>query len=375
MGTLRLLLAISVLLIYHSSPIAGIRMISGPGPLQAFYAISGFYMALVLNEKYATGQAGYREFITQRVLRLMPTYWVCLIASLVIAATLGTVLPAFVYSPLEYWRRCAGLLPLYQKLYLAISQIALIGQDWLMFMAVDPARGLYFTASPNAAPIPARHFQFVMPAWSLGVELTFYLIAPFLVRRRWWIIALVAATSVGARAAVRIFLHVPFAVEPWTYQFFPSELSFFLFGAIGYHFYAHARMRKWNLKPFGAIALGVVIAALFGLPHLQLPARTFVFSLLAAPCVPLIFAFSKQSAIDRWIGELSYTVYLVHAPVGAVLTYYTLPDGWKLLLATLPAAIAIRLLIEEPIDRLRQRMHERRTHLTEKPEVISPAPM
>jgi peptidoglycan/LPS O-acetylase OafA/YrhL len=49
--------------------------------------------------------------------------------------------------------------------------------------------------------------------------------------------------------------------------------------------------------------------------------------------------------------------------------------GWQLLLATIPVAIAIRLLIEQPIDRLRQRMHERRAHRVEQPEVISPAPM
>ena len=56
MGTIRLLLALAVLLMMHSTPLLGIRMINGAWAVQAFYVISGFYMALVLNEKYPRGR-------------------------------------------------------------------------------------------------------------------------------------------------------------------------------------------------------------------------------------------------------------------------------------------------------------------------------
>ena len=51
MGLIRTLLAISVVLA-HSSPIFGIKLVGGQVAVQAFYMISGFYMTLVLNEKY-----------------------------------------------------------------------------------------------------------------------------------------------------------------------------------------------------------------------------------------------------------------------------------------------------------------------------------
>ena len=55
MGTIRLLLALAVLIIMHSDPPHGLHMIGGAAAVQGFYVISGFYMALVLNEKYPRG--------------------------------------------------------------------------------------------------------------------------------------------------------------------------------------------------------------------------------------------------------------------------------------------------------------------------------
>src|SRR4051812_44894507 len=94
MGIIRLLLALAVLLMMHSTPLFGIKMINGAWAVQSFYVISGFYMALVLNEKYARGRRGYGEFILQRLMRLLPAYWFCVIASIVLGLTgWGTILP------------------------------------------------------------------------------------------------------------------------------------------------------------------------------------------------------------------------------------------------------------------------------------------
>ena len=52
MGLLRIVLALSVLL-EHAMAWHGYRMLGGPLAVQCFFIISGFYMGLVLNEKYA----------------------------------------------------------------------------------------------------------------------------------------------------------------------------------------------------------------------------------------------------------------------------------------------------------------------------------
>ncbi|HEX3356999.1 MAG TPA: acyltransferase [Tepidisphaeraceae bacterium] len=391
MGTIRLLLALAVLLIMHSTPLFGIPMIGGAGAVQGFYVISGFYMALVLNEKYPRGAGGYREFITQRFLRLMPGYWVCLIAMIFLGMSgWGTVLPKSAeHSPYEFWRTHVGILPGYQIVYLAFSQVFLLGQDWLLFMGVTPGRGLIFTANyltlkNSVTPVdPAYQFLFVGPAWSLGVELTFYLVAPFIVRRRWWIIGVVVATSVCIRLAASKITHTSISADPWVYRFFPSELGTFLLGSLGYHFYAHAKRMRWDLHRLGWIAWITMLIAIFAVPCIPqvIPGRPFIFFSMMTACVPFIFWLTKNWKIDRWIGELSYPIYIVHFVVGAVLAkIHNSRDlesvkGWELLLATIPIAILIRLVVEEPVDRWRQRIYQRKEHRVEPAEVISPAPM
>jgi peptidoglycan/LPS O-acetylase OafA/YrhL len=400
MGTIRLLLALAVLLVMHSTPIFGIKMIGAAGAVQGFYVISGFYMALVLNEKYPSGAAGYREFIWQRLLRLLPAYWFCLLMAIVLQAVgMATILPKAGGTPTyQFWREHAGQLPLTQLAFLVFNQLFLLGQDVMLFFGMNPTRGLYFISNYYTAPIPAYQFLFIGPAWSLGLELAFYIIAPFIVRRRWWVLAAIVVLCSVLRIATAKWLvrigDAPTLIsalgkDPWCYRFFPVELGTFLLGSLGYYFYAYARQKKLNLKPLGWIAWPFMVVTVFAIayPSRLAGVRPVLFFALMATCVPFVFALTKNWAVDRWIGELSYPIYIVHVVVGAVLArMLSVPvgagpehlediQGWQLLLATIPIAIAIRLLIEQPIDRLRQRMHEKRVHRTEQPEVISPAPM
>ena len=69
MGVLRCLLALSVLLVHDVD--GWFKLIDGAAAVQCFFLISGFYMALVLNERYAD----LGSFYFNRALRLLPTYW------------------------------------------------------------------------------------------------------------------------------------------------------------------------------------------------------------------------------------------------------------------------------------------------------------
>ncbi len=53
MGLLRIILAISVL-ISNSTPNFGLKFIGGVMAVETFFIISGFYMSLILNEKYSS---------------------------------------------------------------------------------------------------------------------------------------------------------------------------------------------------------------------------------------------------------------------------------------------------------------------------------
>src|SRR5450755_3866284 len=78
MGLFRLALAWSVLLGHSGGHgFFGLAFLDRQLAVQCFFIISGFYMALVLNEKY-TGPGRYWTFVQQRFLRLYPTYLIIL---------------------------------------------------------------------------------------------------------------------------------------------------------------------------------------------------------------------------------------------------------------------------------------------------------
>jgi peptidoglycan/LPS O-acetylase OafA/YrhL len=82
MGFLRFILAITVV-IAHSSPIFGFTFVGGQIAVQSFYMISGFYMTLILNEKYVGTNSSYKLFISNRFLRLYPIYGMVLLLTIV----------------------------------------------------------------------------------------------------------------------------------------------------------------------------------------------------------------------------------------------------------------------------------------------------
>ena len=69
------------------------------------------------------------------------------------------------------------------------------------------------------------------PAWTLSIELSFYLVAPFLVRRHFLLLAL----SAFALQAIRYqAYHVGWFSYGTDNRFFPFELGLFLYGALLY---------------------------------------------------------------------------------------------------------------------------------------------
>src|SRR5258708_39536128 len=80
MGSLRLCIALSVAFGHFGMPLG---FPTSDIAVKSFFVISGFYMALVLNEKYGPGS--YWLFISNRLLRLWPAFFVVLILSLVAA--------------------------------------------------------------------------------------------------------------------------------------------------------------------------------------------------------------------------------------------------------------------------------------------------
>src|SRR6185437_11934638 len=83
MGLIRLLLALAVVAT-HCGPIFGCNLVGGQIAVQSFFIISGFYMSVILNEKYVGVNNSYRLFITNRFMRLYPIYWAVFVATMLV---------------------------------------------------------------------------------------------------------------------------------------------------------------------------------------------------------------------------------------------------------------------------------------------------
>lgn len=332
MGTLRFLLAFTVAYGHLAKPLS---FPTSDIAVQSFFVISGFYMALVLNEKY--GPNDYWLFISNRLLRLWPAYFVVLIVSLAVA---GNWQPLFAL----HWPDLA---------FFVGSQILIVGQDLYLFLFVSNG-ALAFTAHYTDVSDPLYTFAPIPQAWTLGLEIYFYLLAPFLVRRG----PLFIAGMIAASLALRMLLQCAFGLsgQPWSFRFFPSEIALFMAGSLGYYLYASKdeaqRRLARTLLLLAAACLFVALAInrWDGIPRLA------SLSLLALVIVgvPRLFEMTRDIAWDRYIGELSYPLYVCHFLFGWMLMPNTLPGVYLAIVLSLGASVALYHLIDKPIDAWRQ---------------------
>ena len=344
MGSLRLFLALSVALGHFGMPLG---FPTSDIAVQSFFVISGFYMALVLNEKYGPGS--YWLFISNRLLRLWPTYAVVLVLSFALAGN---------------WRPIASL-DLPDLAYFIASQILIVGQETYFFLFIRDG-AFAFTLHPSGMPGLLYTYAPIPQAWTLGLEIYFYLLAPFVVRRGPAVVAAIIAASLMLRIA--LLWAFGFSGEPWTYRFFPSEIALFMTGSLGYYAYASRndeQRKQINLLQWIA---AILLFACLALSKWDGVSRLASLSLLGAAIVgvPRLFELTRSIAWDRYLGELSYPLYVCHFLFGLILLPESVSGAYLALFMSLTASILLYHLVEQPIDRWRQNRFEKARHTIDK---------
>jgi peptidoglycan/LPS O-acetylase OafA/YrhL len=343
MGSLRLFLALAVALSHFKIPLDAP---TSDIAVQCFFVISGFYMALVLNEKYPPGT--YWLFISNRVLRLWPTYLVVLILSFAVA---------------KNWWPIASL-DLGDFAYYLASQIFIVGQDTYLFLFLD-GHDLHFSLQAAGMSQVLYKFSPAPQAWTLALEIYFYLLAPLIVRRGPAVIGAVIAASLLLRFT--LLWGFDFGGDPWTYRFFPSEIALFLAGSLGY--YAHASRSKVERRQInaGLFVLAIPLLACLAISKWDGASRLISLSILGAVIisVPRLFELTRKIAWDRYLGELSYPLYICHFLVGWIILPETVAGAYAALFLSLIASMALYRVVECPIDRWRQSRFEKARHATD----------
>ena len=112
----------------------------------------------------------------------------------------------------------------------------------------------------------------------------------------------------------------------------------------------------WLPVAAGWAANALVLAIVVALPLLTLSDEVgrWLVDALVTVAVPLSFNAFKDFTLDRWIGELSYPIYLGHLMVVGLVLRYEPPHPVVVAFAgTLALATLLFAFIDRPVDRWR----------------------
>jgi peptidoglycan/LPS O-acetylase OafA/YrhL len=328
MGLLRFLLAISVAYGHNGgvAPILFFAFINPYYAVQAFFVISGFYMGMIY-KKYV---GIWPVFYVNRFMRLSVSFWI---------VALITLLLSRLRPDINFPVRNLAEMPVLA----VISNLFLFGSDWTQF----------FTHDGNTI----NEWLLIPQAWSLGAELCFYLLVPFLAPLKTRLILVMIMASIIIRL---IIIGTSQAFFPWQQRFFPAEIGFFLVGILSYRVYSWLAIQRWRLLPIYSLIslfIGVAMVIFVGhIPgaHVMTPWGSLLVAGLLFALLPSIFLISRNSKFDRWLGEFSYPIYLWHVFVIMFIFNPGAYFGEKVVAMSILLSLPLVLLVERPLERWRQ---------------------
>ncbi len=349
MGIFRFILAVSVVLEHLGG---SFQLIGGFRAVQVFYYISGFYMALILNGKYQNSH--YGTFLGNRFLRLFPIYYVSLVF-------LGLrFLSSYINQvPCEYYIPHCGQIVwqhLWSLCFIIFTQLAIVGQDWLFFLKLDSSGVVYFSKNGLSEVFQAYAYNINPVSWTLGLEISFYLMAPFLMKRSHRTLLTLVFFSICFRILGYFKLGLTDLV--WTYRFFPFELATFLLGSLCYRFYQSYLFAVFGKTIWGPSVLAVIVmlaTLLFvGLTKV-VSYPTVIYYCIAGVSVPALFYLTRKNSLDRMIGDLSFPIYLIHMPICSLAKRFLTTNSVYIIVLLIISALVLNKVISQPIDRFRER--------------------
>jgi peptidoglycan/LPS O-acetylase OafA/YrhL len=272
-GQTRFILAFMVIM-YHLSA----SIFLGGFAVSCFFFLSGYWIGLMFDNKYSKFEQPLKVFYISRLWRLMPVFYTfTLLCLLVNFSTLNLGASFMALSGLD-------------KLHSLFANILLLG----------------YSNSP---------VKILVPAWSLDIELQFYIIFPLLAyffRKNRTVLLIITLLFFLATISFFILPNVPYS------YFSYSVFYLFFVGVSVYHF--NIKVSPITEK-VSFVLLLIVFFSQYLIPSIRVFDKdatsfyrallNFVMTTLAIP-VLIRSIYNRTSDNDKFWGEMSFLVYLSH---------------------------------------------------------------
>jgi peptidoglycan/LPS O-acetylase OafA/YrhL len=271
----------------------------GDVAVQLFMILSGFLMTYhyyARQEREPWEQPGtWIKFYIRRFFRIAPLYYVLFLLYMIIGPTIG-----------EYRQEIAS------HFYTAITDTSRYSDRSLTNIWMHLS--FLFGASP------AYSFRTPMPDWSIGLEMQFYAVFPFLMlmfRRNYFFVS--AAVLYAVSVLINHYLKGVFVMP----SFLPLSMNFFLIGML---LAVYNRFKDDRLKAPMAVG-GALVLAFLSHEKLVVAIVLLMCALLhpsraKMPLKPVAEALGSR--FSTWLADMSYSAYLLHLAFMTPVAYWCL---------------------------------------------------
>jgi peptidoglycan/LPS O-acetylase OafA/YrhL len=278
-------LAVLLVLFYHGkiTPFSG-----GYLGVDVFFVISGFLITTLIKKAIEADRFKFSEFYFRRARRLLPAAYTTFVVTALMASVLLTS-----QELRDFYAQMLGAITFTGNIVL-----------W--------RQGTYFGVESELKPL--------LHTWSLAVEEQYYLIVPaalFFVSRRRWLALVVGATVLSFIAAVVLYKIQPGAA----FYLFPGRAWELGIGSAGALLAIDTVRLKLVKLAFWPAILTIIVLAIhpIGGMHPGLDSLLVCVATLAVILAQREQVFDNRfAAIGVWLGDISYSLYLVHWPLFAL---------------------------------------------------------
>ena len=326
LGTFRFFLALCVVIFHLTAKIPNL----GQFAVECFYVISGYLITMILVETY---KFEFKPFAINRFLRLYPSYYALAAVTLLMWLTLPNM---------EKFHACwvwAGR-----------------SSDVIGNLLIWP-----WTFFPDA---PGNYkFRLIPSTWSIAVEICCYFLLWAFAARKLTLTLVTFALSAG----YHIYTWQTGSDPSSRYAPVSAAMLAFCTGSLAYrasHFTEKLKPKWMRSNAVQPILLLVAIGSFYFVWNASIydgsaTSNPFYYGIIVvAALVALMFHGVRSQAalgkVDRWLGDLSYPVFMIHYPAGYV-AWLAIGQpaeirGWTIALLAIPISIFVSVMVVTFVD-------------------------